>query len=218
MVSNERYGQINTFLLQWYGIDFAWIKRYQYIYVFGYILKFKLYDLSHICLLDLCICLFDLSICLSVWSLYLSVLSLSLSCLSDSYKMHSLKNVNNNLAQLKIYFQFFFKKRIIDYSVPISIECLIQSFFFCFMFLFSSTSCLPKMREQQVNSIELYGSETLNMSFVNSSFFSFLFISTCIGLRSLESSLNIAVVITVIVKSDVKGINIMPCAYQKEIL
>ena len=48
LVSNERYGQINTFLLRCYGTDFASIKRYdQFCFLLLYIRRhrFSLYSL-----------------------------------------------------------------------------------------------------------------------------------------------------------------------------
>ena len=39
LVSNERYGQINTFLLRYYGTDFASIKRYDQFCLFTVVYK-----------------------------------------------------------------------------------------------------------------------------------------------------------------------------------
>ena len=42
LVSNERYGQINTFLLRYYGTDFASIKRYgQFCFLLLYIRRHR---------------------------------------------------------------------------------------------------------------------------------------------------------------------------------
>ena len=42
LVSNERYGQINTFLLRYYGTDFASIKRYdQFCFLLMYIRRHR---------------------------------------------------------------------------------------------------------------------------------------------------------------------------------
>ena len=52
LVSNERYGKNKTFLLQWYGIDFAPIKRYRpFCFLWLYIRRqrLSLYDLSTLC-------------------------------------------------------------------------------------------------------------------------------------------------------------------------
>ena len=52
LVSNERYGKNKTFLLRWYGIDFALIKRYRpFCFLWLYIRRqrLSLYDLSTLC-------------------------------------------------------------------------------------------------------------------------------------------------------------------------
>ena len=52
LVSNERYGKNKTFLLWWYGIDFALIKRYcPFCFLWLYIRRqrLSLYDLSTLC-------------------------------------------------------------------------------------------------------------------------------------------------------------------------
>ena len=52
LISNERYGKNKTFLLRWYGIDFALIKRYrQFCFLWLYIRRqrLSLYDLSTFC-------------------------------------------------------------------------------------------------------------------------------------------------------------------------
>ena len=47
LVSNERYGQINTFLLRYYGTDFASIKRYdQFCFLLMYIRRHRFSPLS----------------------------------------------------------------------------------------------------------------------------------------------------------------------------
>ena len=146
------------------------------------------------------------------------LLSLSLSCLSDSYKMHSLKKCKQQSCTTENLFSIFYEK---NYWLFSSI----------FNRMFNSVFLLPFHVSIFINFLCAKNEGTAgrlnrivwvrNLEFIVRQFdsiASFLLISTCIGLRSLESSLNIAVVIAVIVKSDVKGINIMPCAYQKEIL
>ena len=52
LVSNKRYGKNKTFLLRWYGIDFAPIKRYRpFCFLWLYIRRqrLSLYDLSTLC-------------------------------------------------------------------------------------------------------------------------------------------------------------------------
>ena len=54
LVSDERYGQINTFLLQYYGTDFALIKRYdQFCFLLMYIRRHRFSLLSLFSLLYL---------------------------------------------------------------------------------------------------------------------------------------------------------------------
>ena len=71
LVSNERYGQINTFLLRYYGTDFASIKRYdQFCFLLMYIRRHRFSLLSLFSLLVPC------SLCLiSISSLFLSSFS-----------------------------------------------------------------------------------------------------------------------------------------------
>ena len=84
LVSNERYGQINTLLLCWYGIDFASIKIYINNFIFWLYIRrqrFSFYDLS----LSLFCSVWSLHL-LSVWSLPLlsvCLISISFVCLSD---------------------------------------------------------------------------------------------------------------------------------------
>ena len=52
LVSNERYGKNKTFLLRWYGIDFAPIKRYRHFCLLWLYIRrqrLSLFDLSTLC-------------------------------------------------------------------------------------------------------------------------------------------------------------------------
>ena len=55
LVSNERYGKNKTFLLRWYGIDFAPIKRYRpfcFLWLFLRRQRFSFCDLFQLSLLE----------------------------------------------------------------------------------------------------------------------------------------------------------------------
>ena len=94
LVSNERYGQINTFLLWYYGTDFALIKRYdQFCFLLLYIRRHSFFLLSALCCLSHC--------CLSLVST-LSLCSYSLSTLL------SLFSLSGFLSLLFIYLLSFF--------------------------------------------------------------------------------------------------------------
>ena len=66
LVSNERYGQNKTFLLQCYGIDFAPIKRYHpfcFLWLYFRRQRLSLYDIIDIYQLSVCL-FFFLFVCL----------------------------------------------------------------------------------------------------------------------------------------------------------
>ena len=87
LVSYERYGQISTFLLQYYGTDFASIKRYDQFCLFTVVYKeaqilstlslFSLYFLSLLSLFSLSLSSLSSFSLLISWS-YFSMPSLSL--------------------------------------------------------------------------------------------------------------------------------------------
>merc|ERR1711945_46435 len=80
LVSNERYGQINTFLLRYYGTNFALIKRYDPFCFFTVVYKeAQIHPLLTLFILFSCysFCTHCLPSALSLLSLSFSTLSLS---------------------------------------------------------------------------------------------------------------------------------------------
>ena len=117
----ERYGQINTFLLQYYGTDFASIKRYDQFCLFTVVYKeaqihplvtlFILVSCYSFC--SLCLSLFSLSLCpLSASSLSilysLSVLYLPSLSILLLLSLHTLSPILNSLCFLCPLFLCFY--------------------------------------------------------------------------------------------------------------
>ena len=119
LVSNERYGQINTFLLQYYGTDFASIKRYDQFCLFTVVYKeaqihplltlfilFSCYSFCSHCLPSspsLC----PLSAC-SLYSLSLSALSLPSLSFLLLLSLYTLSPILNSLSFLCPLFLCFY--------------------------------------------------------------------------------------------------------------
>ena len=116
LVSNERYGQINTFLLWYYGTDFASIKRYDQFCLFTVLYKeaqfhplltlfilFSCYSFCSHCLPS------SPSLCpLSACSLSLSLLSLCLLYLFFCFFLYKLSLSLNSLSFLCPLFLCFY--------------------------------------------------------------------------------------------------------------